>query len=160
MILPTEERRPAGTSRALTWAQPHRLGAAAHADVSDMLVVRPKPFRLVIWEPLITKAPSPALAAPWCCYRRTVIFYARPHVIWPYPKIYECRGRLRANSGPSFAEWDQIETRLSWDDALWFEGEIFVVGGGRVVWAPGPGGGYRRWWMCHGARRQRTGEGA
>jgi hypothetical protein len=82
-----------------------------------------------------------------------VIFYHRPYMVWPYPKIYESGGRLKANSGPGFAEWDAIQTRLSSDDVLEFEGEVFKVGGGRVVWAPGPGGTYRRWWMRRDARR-------
>lgn len=96
------------------------------SDLSDCRVARPKPFRLVIWEPLLTNAPQRACA--YCCYVKTVIFYNETDT-----------------DGPN--EWDAIETRLSWDDVVSFEGDLFTVGGGTVKWADG------RWWMCRHARR-------
>lgn len=150
--LALEERRPAGVAGGLAWRAPS-IGGAPPLAIDDLLVVRPKPFRLVIWEPLRTKAPSPALAAPWCCYIRTVIFYTRPYVVTEWVKPYESRGKLRASKGRRFIEWDEVELRLAWDDLVTFEGETFRVGGGSVLWAPGPGGTFRRWWMRRDARR-------
>lgn len=96
------------------------------ADIADCRVARPKPFRLVIWEPLLTNAPQRARA--YCCYVKTVIFYNDTDA-----------------DGPN--EWDAIETRLTWDDVVKFEGDLFTIGGGTVKWAEG------RWWMVRHARR-------
>jgi hypothetical protein len=118
--------------------------------LDDCLVSRPRLFSLVIWEPLLTKAPAPPKAKPYCCYIRTVIFYHSPYIVWPWPRLYRANGRLCRDSGPTFLQWDQVETRLTGDDLIEFEGELFEVGGGSVVWAR------KRWWMVRGARRQQA----
>lgn len=119
-------------------------------DVSDCLVARPRPWQLVIWEPLSTKAPSPARCQPYCCYISTVIFYARPYVKRQFRRFWsDARGRQHYDSAGSFEEYDRVEVRLRFDDLVRFQGEPFIVGGGRVVWA----GKRRGWWMRHGARR-------
>jgi hypothetical protein len=150
------ELAPSGTRGGLTWIYWHqclREPIASAPNLDDCLVARPKPFRLVIWEPLLTKAPGPHLAAPYCCYIKTVIFYHRPYIASPWIKLYEANGRLRSNGSPGhFEEWDHVETRLTWDEQLEFEGEIFEVGGGVVLWGHQPGEP-RRWWMRRGARR-------
>lgn len=139
-----EERAPCGVAGGLI---PVSHGMRALPDLSDCLVARPRDFRLVIWEPLPTKAPSPPKAHAFCCYSRTVIFYHAPYIpalakrYWRTPA-----GELRASSG-GFEQWDQIEFRLGWDDVVAFDGERFVVACGTVVWTR------RRWWMFHGARR-------
>lgn len=148
-----EERRPCGVTGLHSIAM--RMESLAFGlpfgqkvDLSDCLVSRPKPFRLVIWEPLLTKAPAPPKARPHCCYVQTIVFYCSPYVVRPFKKLYRGKnGALRACSA-GFEEWDQIQTRLGWDDVVEFEGEQFLTGGGRVVWAQ------KRWWMVHGARRQ------
>ena len=123
-------------------------------DLGDCLVERPKPWRLAVWEPLATKAPSPALAKPYCCYIQTVIFYHRPYVLRLARRYYRSRkgGSLRLD-GKSYEQWDQIETRLHTGDVVSFEDELFDLEGGRVVWGASPGG-HRRWWMEHSARRR------
>jgi len=145
-----EERAPCGEAGGLTslslrshWDQP-----AERQHLADCLVSRPRPFALVIWEPLATKAPAPPKAQPHCCYIQSIIFYHAPYIVWPFKKRWRCNGRLRADRG-GFFEWDQIESRLAWDDLVEFQGERFQVDGGSVVWAR------RRWWMVHGARRVR-----
>lgn len=143
----TEERIPSGVTglRAIDVC-------GEGADLSDCLVERPRPFRLVIWEPLLTKAPGPARAQPHCCYIRTVIFYARPYIRQLRKSHWRDRhGNLKTSDG-GFEEYDQIETRLSWDDVVEFENERFGVSGGRVRWACASGG-YSRWWIVRGARR-------
>lgn len=94
-------------------------------DLSDCRVNRMRPWRITIWEPLPTKAPPPTKADPLCCYMQTVIFYARF----------------------SGEEIDRIETRLTWDDVVTFDGDEWEVGGGKVMWIEG------RWWMERWARR-------
>jgi hypothetical protein len=147
-----EERAPCGRRGLIgfylkaCWHEP----PDRQPGLDDCLVSRPKPFVLVIWEPLATKAPAPPKCAPYCCYINAVIFYHAPYIVWPYPRLYVSNGRRRADSGPSFLQWDQVRTRLGWEDVVEFEGERFVIGGGSVVWAQ------RRWWMLHGARRQAT----
>lgn len=144
MKLEPEEREPCGVS-GLTALNPFRGDTL---DLSDCLVARPRPFRLVIWEPLLTKAPAPPKARPWCCYIRTVIFYHFPYVLeLRQPRWRDWEGRLHAGAR-GYQEWDQIETRLTWDDVVRFEDEDFVVGGGTVVWKR------RRWWMVRHARRR------
>jgi hypothetical protein len=118
-------------------------------DISDCLVSRPKPWLLVIWEPLQTKAPAPPKAAPYCCYIKTVVFYHSPYIVRPWKRLYRGAGNRLQACRAGFEQWDQIETRLTWDDLVAFEGETFELGGGTVVWAK------RRWWMRHGARRYR-----
>ena len=151
-----EEARPCGIAGGLGW---HWWNAWRPGNgppgLDDCVVARPRPWQLVIWEPILTKAPGPALARPYCCYIKTVIFYHRPYICSPWVTIFECNGRLQRNSSPGhFEQWDEVETRLTWEDQLSFEGERFDVGGGRVMWANLPGQP-RRWWMRHGARRKR-----
>ena len=117
------------------------------ADLSDVLVTRPRPWLLDIWEPLHTKAPSPPKAAPFCCYINTVIFYHFPHIVPPWGTPWKSNGRWNMVRS-SFVEWDRIESRLTWDAPVEFEGEMFLIGGGRVVWRR------NAWWMLRGARRQ------
>lgn len=142
-----EERAPCGAPGLIevsTFAGRERAG---RIDLSDCLVSRPAPRRLVIWEPLPTKAPSPALAQPFCCYIQTVIFYLRPYILRPWKRRWRDRsGRLRACSA-AYEEWDKVETRLTHRDVVEFEGEQFDIWGGTVKWARG------RWWMCRTARR-------
>ena len=52
-----------------------------------------RPWLLTIWEPLKTKAPNPNLAAPYCCYINTVIFYVRPHTVRPWHHLWRS-GRI------------------------------------------------------------------
>jgi hypothetical protein len=141
------DRRPGGVAGLdpVSW----RWRDDPRPDLGDCLVLRPKPFRLVIWEPLRTKAPAPPKAAPWCCYLRTVVFYHAPFIVRPWSKPWHNGSRWKAIR-PGFEQWDQIETRLSCDDVVSLEGELFLLGGGRVVWAR------RRWRMVHGARRHQA----
>lgn len=145
-----EQRRPFGAGGLRAIHTRGDLDAYRH-DLSDCLVLRPKPFRLVIFEPLRTKAPSPALALPHCCYIQTVIFYHRPYIQRPWKTRWRSNGRLQACDA-GFEEWGKVETRLSWEDTVNFEDEDFKVGGGRVIWGAAPNGS-RRWWMAHAARR-------
>jgi hypothetical protein len=142
-----EEARPCGQGGLRAIYTSHRRQTLP--DLSDCLAA-PSARSLVVWEPLPTKAPGPDKTLPYCCYLRTVIFYHRPYIVRPFSTLWRGRlGRLQADrSGRSFQEWDKVETRLGWDDLVEFEGEIFEVGGGHVVWCD------RRWWMCRGARRR------
>ena len=118
-------------------------------DLSDCLVSREKAWLLDIWEPLHTKAPAPPKAQPYCCYSRTVIFYHFPLICSPWVKLFRFGdGPVERNSSPGhFDEWDKVETRLQWDDVVEFEGELFEITSGQVLWKA------RRWWMRRGARR-------
>lgn len=146
--LHADERAPCGVSGLTEVSTYAGRETAAALDLSDCLVVRPAPWRLVIWEPLPTKAPCPALAQPFCCYMRTVIFYLRPYVLRRWSRMWrDGRGCLRADPPGSYERWDQVETRLSYHDVVEFEGELFDVWGGTVRWAR------KRWWMCRTARR-------
>lgn len=151
------EVRPCGVAGGLTplCNQFFRFKPTWQTDLSDCLVTRPKPFRIVIWEPLATKAPAPPKCTPWCCYTQTVIFYHSPYVVSPWVRFLRTdRGRWLRNSSPGhFEQWDQIEYRLAWDDVVEFEGEQFAVGSGTVLWT-GAEGERRRWWMLHHARRR------
>jgi hypothetical protein len=116
-----------------------------------------RPWLLTIWEPLRTKAPGPHLSRAYCCYIKTVIFYYRPYVIRPYIKLcLDCRGRWFADSprGMGYEQWDSIETFFTWDDRIAFAGDVYVVGGGTVLWTNEPDRGRRRWWMKRNARRE------
>lgn len=141
------ERAPCGTAGGLLSLVPPISGRSP--DLSDVLVSRPKPFRLTLWEPLRTLAPSPALCQPHVCYLNTVIFYARPHVVRQHSKLWRSRDGWKAcPPGGSFEEYDRAEYRLRWDDIVEYQNDQFSVSGGRVVWHGG------RWWMMHSARRQ------
>jgi hypothetical protein len=146
-----EERRPCGIAGGLGWQYWSRYLDRQAPDISDCLVSRPKPWILVIWEPIKTLAPSPARCSPHCCYANSVIFYARPHVKREWHKIWRSRsGQLHADKPGAFETYDQVETRFNWDDVVTFEGDRFEIGGGHVEWAR------KRWWMCRGARRRRA----
>ncbi|WP_157785805.1 hypothetical protein [Bradyrhizobium liaoningense] len=152
------EVRPCGVRGSLEWIQWRNrdgLGIDRAPDISDVLVGRPRRHLLVLWEPVLTKAPGPHLAQAHCCYINTVIFYHRPYVVRPWKHYwYDRAGKLRA-SGSGFFEWDQLETRFTcWDDRVSFRGDVFEVGGGRVLWANVPGE-RRQWWVRLAARRIR-----
>lgn len=122
----------------------------ASPDLSDCLAARlpGRPWFLQLWEPIHTKAPSPARAQPHCCYLRTVIFYHRPYIVRA-ARPWKCNGRWTwLKGGGAFAEYDQVETRLGWDDLIAFDGDTFEVSGGRVMWH------HARWWMHRTARRK------
>lgn len=155
MKRPAEETKPTGTAGRLAWDYwPYPISAPVAPEIGDVLVARPKPFRLVLWEPLLTKAPGPHLARPWCCYNRSVIFYDAQYRFELAPHLYrDSRGHLQRNSRPGFFQWDQIEYRLGGEARLAFEDEVFTLTGGRVLWASGPNGVRRQWWLCAGARR-------
>jgi hypothetical protein len=142
MKLEPEEQAPCGAAGLINYSPRPEA-----RDVSDCLVSRPKPHRLIIWEPLHTKAPNPNLTLPFCCYVRTVIFYVRPYHLSLHSYGWRDRAGAFHISQRGFAEWDRLETRLSWSDALEFEGDRFEVLGGTVRWAN------KRWWMLRSARR-------
>lgn len=151
-IYEPEEKSPCGVTglRSIALRMEHSAFGfpfGQKVDLADCLVSRPRPFRLVIWEPLLTKAPAPPKARPHCCYVQTVVFYHFPHIPQLKPSTWRDREGRRRTGRRGFEEWDQIQSRLGWDDVVEFEGEQFVAGGGRVVWA------MKRWWMMHGARR-------
>lgn len=154
------EVAPCGEPGALAWSHwggPHRDQAARPA-IADCLAAAAGPsWLLTVWEPLITKAPGPHLAQAFCCYIRTVVFYGASYVVWPYPRLYSSHGRIRADSEPTFLQWDQIDTRLARDDMVEHAGELWACEGGRVLWARlDRSGERRRWWMRHSFRRVRT----
>ncbi|RAX42437.1 hypothetical protein DQ393_06265 [Rhizobium tropici] len=121
-------------------------------NLDDCLVERPKPFRLVIWEPILTRAPGPSRAQPYCCYIKTIIFYHRPYIVRPFKTFWrDHSGKLHASSS-GYEQWDQVETRLTCDDVIIFEHERFSVGLGEVVWVNAPAEP-RRWYMRRDARR-------
>jgi hypothetical protein len=125
--------------------------AKGWVDAPDIKVIAERPWLLELWEPLRTKAPSPAICQPYCCYSNTVIFYARPYVVRPWHHFWICNGERRAEKpGQHFEEYDQVESRLRWDTLIQWNGEYFEVHGGEVVWRQ------KRWWMRHGARRGRA----
>lgn len=151
---------PCGEAGQLRWRYASGVGIyderkQGAPDISDCLVAMPKRFRLVVWEPLLTDAPGPHLCSPYCCYINTVIFYHSPYIKSPWVKLYQSNGRWRSNGSPGrFEEWDQVETRLTWDDQLIYRGLVFEKGGGLVLWTHRPGDPRgRRWWMRHGLRR-------
>jgi hypothetical protein len=117
-------------------------------DLSDCLARREdgRPWSLFLLEPLLTKAPSPARCQPYCCYVRTVIFYHRPYIsARGYPSRWR-NGQVH-QSDAVFVTYDQVETRLSWDDVVQFDGDNFRIEGGNVRWH------HQRWWMHRHARR-------
>jgi hypothetical protein len=149
-----EERRPCGTAGGLRPVYLARdFNRPAAGDLGDCRVSRPRAWQLVIWEPLPTKAPGPALAQPYCCYIQTVIFYYRGYVVRPPRGWRDPEGVFHRDGVGSFIQWDQVESRLTWDDVVEFEGEQFGIGGGRVRWARAKGDP-ARWWMVRGARRK------
>ncbi len=145
-----EERQPRGEAGRLSWDYSRYMGDGAVPDLSDCLAWRSaeRPWLLTIWEPLLTKAPAPPKAAPYCCYINTVIFYHFPYIVRPPRGWRDRNGKFHRQTVGSFVEWDRVRTRLVWDELVRFAGERFEIGGGRVMWAQ------RRWWMCRGARRR------
>ena len=104
---------------------------------------------LALWEPIATKAPSPSRCQPYCCYARTIIFYHRPYIARGSGYPWRANGRwLFERSRNGFAQFDQVETRLIWDDVVFFDGDEWEVGGGHVHWWRGC------WWMRRWARRR------
>lgn len=145
-----EERQPCGRRGLRHLGRPN----CVPPDCSNMLVARPMPWSLVIWEPLETKAPGPHLAQPYCCYIQTVIFYHRPYIIG-WPRGWRDReGVFHRDRTGGFIEWDRLESRLCWGDVVVFEGEEFVIGGGGVRYERAPDGGRHQWWMLRDARRR------
>lgn len=119
-------------------------------DISDCLAARlpDAPHILAIWEPLATKAPSPSRCQPYCCYRKTVIFYHRPYIARGCGHPWRANGRWHWEPNKTgFAVFDQIESRLCHGDIVAFDGDEFEIGGGRVLWHG------RRWWMARWALR-------
>jgi len=151
-----EEHAPCGVP-GLSWHYCSYGFKRRPPDLADCLVSRPRAWMLVIWEPLQTVAPSPALCRPHCCCIHTVIFYATPHVHELRRRYWRDKdGVLRLSRG-GFEEYDQIETRLigGYDgDVVTSEGEQFEVGGGSVRWSR------KRWWMCRTARRKQARDAA
>lgn len=118
-------------------------------DLSDCVVHQEKPWLLEVWEPLHTKAPCPDKTQPYCCYINTVIFYVRPFIVRPWHRYWICNGkRLAEKPGSSFEKWDEIKTRLQWDDVVRFGLDTFAIGSGTVLWHN------KRWWMRRWARRR------
>lgn len=119
-------------------------------DLTDVVAARLPRVRhlLALWEPIHTHAPSPARCQPYCCYTRTVIFYARPYITRPGRPWRGMDGVLRPASGSIFIEYDQVETRLRHDDVVSFDGDEWEIGAGHVAWHR------RRWWMRRWARRR------
>lgn len=140
-----EEVNPCGLPGWMRWH--HWPWGTPAPDVDDILVARPRPFRLVLWEPIPTKAPGPHLTHAYCCYIRTVIFYCAPYRIRPFTRLYLSNGRWHPSSG-GYEQWDQVDTRLNNSATIEHCGEIFDLLGGRVLWRDG------RWWMRYGARRK------
>ena len=151
-----EEVRPAGERDALRWhywTRQHCSDAPSITpDLSDCLALALGRNRLIVWEPLITKAPGPHLASPHCCYLQTIIFYTRPYTINRFKRWWRSQedGWRESQTG-SFFEWDHIESRLGWNDQVVFLDRIFNHSGGRVLWTSLIGD-RRRWWMRHGLR--------
>lgn len=116
------------------------------ADLTDCRARRTGKFAVLIWEPLQTKAPSPAKTSPFCCYINTVIFYHSPYIVRP-PRWFKSVDGWKCKSDGSFFEWDRTRPRLHWDDLIKYEGEIFEVQGGLVMW---------RWKCCWMAREARS----
>lgn len=109
-----------------------RFIALHESDIRDFgcRVTPESTKRITVYEPLSFKAPS--IARPYCCYIRTVIFYVYPYQV--------------TRNGSSFREWDQARSLLGWDDEILFDGNIYTVGGGRVVRLE------KAWWMQRWAK--------
>ena len=105
-----EERQPCGVAGQLSWIYWRRMLEAPAPPLADCLVSRPRPHLLVIWEPLLTKAPAPPKAQPYCCYINTVIFYHFPYICG-FSRPWFANGRWRKGDRRSFVEWDKVKTR-------------------------------------------------
>ncbi len=106
-----------------------------------------RPWLLTIWEPLETKAPSPAHARPYCCLLDTVIFYHREYLSMP-PRPWRDRdGKLHPSTAGTLFEWARATMRLARVELVQFQGQAFERHGGRVLWRR------RAWWVVYGAHR-------
>lgn len=126
----------------------------------DILIARcaQRPWKLIVWEPLRTKAPGPHLVQAYCCYVNHVIFYARPYYSAPHavPLLFEANGRWHANEPRKpggLVYFDRVDSRIHLDAMFAFEGETWRVGGGRVVWGRRADGRGKQWWFRYEARR-------
>ncbi len=143
-----EEREPCG-STGLAFHYCAYSFKRSTPPIGDVLVAQPHTSRLLIWEPLLTKAPAPPKAGPYCCYTHTVIFYHHPYIIRLANRYWrDLSGVLRVSQPRGFEQWDQTETRLTQHDVVAWGGGLFDMGLGRVLWRR------RRWWMLHCARRR------
>jgi hypothetical protein len=155
------ELAPCGEPNQLRWhywtAHGIREGCERMSDAPDIsqcLTLAIGRNRLVVWQPLPTKAPGPHLTSPLCCYLQTVIFYVRPYVVNRFKRwwYHDAKKQWCESYTGNFFEWDSIETPLGWNDRVEYQGEIFEVGGGRVIWTH-LAGQPRRWWMRSHFRR-------
>ncbi len=106
-----------------------------------------RPWLLELLEPISDRAPNPSICGPWTCYLNTVIFYARPYRLRGGRPV-ELAGSFEWSAGGGgYVEFDNVETRLSWDDVIACDGDRWMVGAGQVVWQR------RRWWMHRECRR-------
>lgn len=146
-VMFAEERAPCGETGLIWRGSGAPFDRRCDVDLSDCQVSRPRSHILVIWEPLATKAPKPPKCRAHCCYLNTVIFYVSPHVVRPWSRLWRgWAGGLRRGS-PGFEQWDEIKTRLIWDDVVSFDYELFTIQGGYARYSAG------RWWMVRHARR-------
>lgn len=122
---------------------------SAMPDVSGCLTLRhhTKPWLLTIWEPLATKAPSPARAQPHCCYIDTVIFYHRPQLVGRPRPWRDRHGKLHPSTVGSFIEYDRATMHLLRVMMVRFEGQAFELSGGHVLWRR------RGWWAVYTGHR-------
>src|SRR5688500_9914914 len=102
--------------------------------MDDLIIIPTEHEHLIeVREPLLTKAPCPDKAQPYCCYANTVIFYLRPYVVRPWHHYWVSNGKRKAERpGHSFEEWDRAESRLRADATIEFRGERFRCSTGRV----------------------------
>ena len=62
-------------------------------------------------------------------------------------------GTWRAEKpGMCYEEWGRVDTELTWDAKVEFNGDVFIAGGGRVVWKN------KQWWMQRSLRREKKQE--
>lgn len=117
------------------------------ADLVGVIARRTdRPWLLELLEPISDRAPNPSICQPHCCYIRTVIFYARPYRKGgPYP--WQSKWHWHWEPFGTFAQFDKVQSRLTWDDVIACDGEHWRVDGGQVVWLR------RRWWMYRELRR-------
>lgn len=144
-----EERRKCGQKDSF---RPLTLEYERYKEYKENIFcarVASHPWWVILWEPLTTKVPSPALVQPYCCYIRTVIFYVRGYIVRPFSYYYTIRGYQKA--GERFSTLEQYETvehLFRHDDKIEFENEVFEIQGASVVWHN------KMYWMRYRARRQ------
>lgn len=129
--LAEKDRWGVGGVRAQLWEKDIReFGISVRRDSAK---------RLTLMEPVSCTAPS--IARPYCCYINTVIFY-----VWPYVVVKPRTGPWKDTSPGNFLEWERIETILSWNERIVFDGQQYEVAGGRVIRHS------KTWWMKRDAR--------